>query len=60
MSSHGGSRGGGRPRTNFEQYKDIIHNLYLIDRQSLDDVRRYMQSRYNFNSRYIDASLFLL
>jgi hypothetical protein len=31
MSSHGGSRGGGWPRTNFKQYKDIIYNLYLID-----------------------------
>jgi hypothetical protein len=44
MSSHGGSRGGGRPRVDFNQYKDILHNLYLIDHQSLDDVRRYMQS----------------
>jgi hypothetical protein len=60
MSSHSGSRGGGWPRTNFEQYKDIIYNLYLINRQSLDDVRRYMQSCYNFNLRYIDASFFLL
>jgi hypothetical protein len=59
MSSHGGSRGGGRPKTDFEQYKDIIHNLYLVDRQSLDDVMRYMQSRYNFNLRYTPASLFL-
>jgi hypothetical protein len=55
MSSHGGSRkGAGRPSTvDFNQYKDVLYNLYLIDRQSLDDVRRYMQSRYNFNSRYI-------
>ena len=60
MSSHGGSRGGGRPKTNFEQYKDIIYNLYLVDRQSLEDVRKYLQSRYNFNSRYIFTSLFLL
>ena len=57
MSSHGGSRGRGRPRTDFEQYKDIIHNLYLVDRQSLEDVRRYMQSRHKFNPRYIFASL---
>ena len=62
MSSHGGSRGGGRPKTDFEQYKDIIHNLYIVDCQSLDNVIRYMQSRHNFNPRYIYlfASLFLL
>jgi hypothetical protein len=42
MSLHSGSQGRGQPRTNFKQYKDIIHNLYLVDRQPLDDVRRYM------------------
>ena len=46
MSSHSGSRGGGRPRTNFDQYKDIIYNLYLVDHQTLDDVRRYIESRH--------------
>jgi hypothetical protein len=60
MSSRGGSRGGGRPRIDFTQYKDILYNLYLVDRQPLEDVRRYMQSRYNFNPRYIFASLLLL
>src|SRR5438045_3340628 len=58
MSSHGGSRGGGWPKIDFEQYKDIIHNLYLVDCQSLDDVMRYMQSNHNFNLRYIIATLF--
>jgi Clr5 domain len=53
MSSHSGSRGGGRPCVDFNQYKDILYNLYLIDYQSLDDVRRYMQSQYNFNAGYI-------
>jgi len=52
-SSHGSLRGGGRPRINWIQYKDILHNLYLIDRQQLDDIIRYMQSRYNFTARYL-------
>jgi len=52
MSSHGGSRGGGRPRVDFSRYKDILYNLYLVDRQQLDDIIRYMQSRYNFTTRY--------
>jgi hypothetical protein len=60
MSSRSGSRGGGQPKTDFELYKDIIHNLYLVDHQPLEDVRRYMQSYHDFNLRYICASLFLL
>jgi len=47
------ARGRGRPKTDFEQFKDIIYNLYIVDHQPLDDVQRYMKSRYNFKSRYI-------
>ena len=42
ICSHSGLRGGGWPKTNFRLYKDIIYNLYLVDRQLLEDVRRYM------------------
>jgi hypothetical protein len=42
MSLYGGLRGGGWPKTNFKLYKDIIYNLYLINRQPLEDVRRYI------------------
>jgi hypothetical protein len=47
------ARGRGRPKTDFEQFKDIIHNLYIVDHQPLDDVWRYMKSHHNFESRYI-------
>jgi uncharacterized protein (DUF488 family) len=52
------ARGGGRPRIGFEQFKDIIHNLYIVDYQPLDDVRRYMKSRHNFESRYTYIAFF--
>jgi hypothetical protein len=52
-SSHSGSRGGGRPRINWSQYKDILYNLYLIDCQQLDNIIRYMQSQHNFTTRYL-------
>jgi hypothetical protein len=45
------ARGGGRPKINFEQFKDIIYNLYIVDNQPLDDVWRYVKSRHNFDSR---------
>jgi hypothetical protein len=53
MSSRGGSRGGGRPQIDFNQYKDVLYNLYITDGQSLDNVRRYMQSRHSFNPRHV-------
>jgi Clr5 domain len=47
------ARGGGRPKIDFKQYKDIIYNLYIVDHQPLEDVQRYIKSCYNFELRYI-------
>jgi hypothetical protein len=58
MSSHSGSRGEVDLEQTFEQYKDIIHNLHLVDLQSVqgnqwqicsrrDLDRRWWQSRYS-------------
>jgi hypothetical protein len=47
------ARGGGWPKIDFEQFKDIIHNPYIVNCQLLDNVRRYMKSHYNFDGKYL-------
>jgi hypothetical protein len=54
------ARGGGRPKIDFKQFKDVIYNLYIVDNQPLNDVQRYMKSRHNFELRYVELSLNLL
>ena len=52
------SRGGGRPKVGLEQFKDVIYNLYIVDKQELKDVRQYLSTRHGFNARYGLFSLY--
>ena len=44
------SKGAGRPKIDFEKYKDTLSNLYLTERQSMDDLRQYMKTIYGFDA----------
>ena len=39
----------------WEVHKDILHQLYMVDANSLPAVREHMQLKYNFSPRYENA-----
>ena len=48
----------GRPRVDFEQYKDTLYRLYITECRPLDEVRQFMENSHGFKARY-SLSLFL-
>jgi Clr5 domain len=40
------------PKIDFEIHKDLLHNLYVVERRLMADVRQYMKTIHNFNARY--------
>jgi hypothetical protein len=40
----------GRPRVDFEQYKDTLYRLYITERRPLDDVRQFMEDSHGLKA----------
>jgi hypothetical protein len=45
------SRQVGRPKVNFEEYKDTLYRLYVTEHQQMEEVRQYMKTFHNFDAR---------
>jgi Clr5 domain len=41
------------PKINFEVHKDLLYNLYVVERRGMVDVRQYIKTIHNFDARYI-------
>jgi len=41
----------GRPKVDFEEHKDTLYRLYVTERQQMEEVRRYMKTFCNFDTR---------
>ena len=40
----------GRPRVDFERYKDTLYRLYITERRPLDEVRQFMENSHGFKA----------
>ena len=40
----------GRPRVDFERYKDTLYRLYITERRSLDEIRQFMENSHGFKA----------
>jgi hypothetical protein len=44
-------------KINFEIHKDLLYNLYVAERCLIVDVKQYIKTIYDFNTRYIILQL---
>ena len=45
------SQAHGRPRVDFEQFKDTLYRLYITKRRPLDKVRQFIEDSHGFKAR---------
>jgi hypothetical protein len=44
------AQAGGRPRIDFERYKDTLYRLYITKHRPLDEVRQFMEDSHGFKA----------